>query len=253
MKYLAIFLHILLVIAFAERSFSQGSPPLMTDDSGVPGANKWENNIGFVFEGNSEENVFEGPIIDLNYGVGDHIQLKYEMGWIAETGEHFANKFDAILLGVKYNFSNGKEKEYEFSVYPQAAFSFNNESGKNIEYGFILPVMLSKEFDELSANAQLGFEMLGEERNGFYGLSFGKELSESLELLAELHGVFARADEAEEHEFFFNLETFVNIGANIKLTESILINAAVGRKLNTAITPEHGGEYFAYAGLQFLL
>src|SRR5438045_4211432 len=108
MKYAPILILFLLLFVFTENSFSQGSPPLMTDDSGVPGEGKWENNLGFVFEGNSDENAIEGPIIDLNYGVGDHLQLKYEMGWLAEKGEHFANKFDAILLGIKYNFSEGR-------------------------------------------------------------------------------------------------------------------------------------------------
>src|SRR4051812_32688720 len=103
---------IFFLISIPHIAWSQGSPPLMTDDSGVPGNGKWENNFGFGFEGNAEEHVIEGPVIDLNYGVGDHIQLKYEMGWAAEKGEHIANKFDAILVGVKYNFSEGKEDQY---------------------------------------------------------------------------------------------------------------------------------------------
>jgi hypothetical protein len=250
---------LLFFIAFSCISrvvFCQGSPPLMTDDSGVPGDGNWENNIGFGFEGGSKENILEGPIIDLNYGVGDHIQLKYEMSWLAEKGENLANKFDAILVGVKYNFSDGKSKDYELALYPQAVFSFNNESGKKIEYGLILPVTLTKEFEspEIGVNGQLGAEILEREVIGIYGFSIGKEINESLDLMAEVHGTFSKAHSTLfgiEHEFFVNQETFVNIGASVKATEHIVIQGAFGKKLNVGSDDEP--EFFGYAGLQFLL
>ena len=240
-----------------QLAIGQESPPLMTDDSGVPGDGKWENNIGFAFQGNNEKNVVEGPIIDLNYGLGDHIQLKYEMGWSAEKGEPLANHLDAAVLGLKYNFSDGTDDGLEFSLYPQTIFAFNNESGKKVEFGFILPAAVSKEYPGINFSVQAGFQILANETGGFYGLMVGREFGEKFGLMAELHGVFAKAhnisDAGVEHEFFFNQETFVNLGAAFKISETISILGAFGRKLNSAADAENGSENFAFAGLQFLM
>src|SRR3989440_6922898 len=48
---------------------------MITDDPGTPGPGKWENNVAIMFEHRSGETAYDLPAIDLNYGVGEHIQL----------------------------------------------------------------------------------------------------------------------------------------------------------------------------------
>ena len=48
---------------------------MITDDPGTPGNGRWENNLAIKFEHRSDEVVFETPTIDLNYGLGEHVQL----------------------------------------------------------------------------------------------------------------------------------------------------------------------------------
>ena len=48
---------------------------MITHDPGTPGKGKWENNFGFAFEHCPNETAIDVPAIDLNYGVGDHIQV----------------------------------------------------------------------------------------------------------------------------------------------------------------------------------
>ncbi len=248
---------ILVSLITFESARSQESPPLMTDDSDVPGDGKWENNIGFAFQGNAEANTLEGPILDLNYGVGKHLQLKYEMSWIAQKSQPLASGLDVIELGAKYKFSDGLDDELDYSIYPQVIFAFNNESGKKVEYGFKLPAAISKEFSAFKLGIQLGVERLGTDAHGFYGIMIGKEFDEVVAIMAELHGAFAKVHTVTqvgaEHEFFFNQETFVNFGASYKILKTVDVVAAFGRKLNTSATPEHGGEFFGFGGLQFLL
>jgi hypothetical protein len=63
-------------LAFAARvALGQGGPPMITDDPGTPGNGKWENNFAFAFEHRPGETGYEVPAIDLNYGLGDHIQV----------------------------------------------------------------------------------------------------------------------------------------------------------------------------------
>src|SRR2546430_17583068 len=65
----------MLVASVARIAFGQGGPPMITDDPGTPGNGKWENNLAIAFEHRRGETAYEVPAIDLNYGLGEHIQL----------------------------------------------------------------------------------------------------------------------------------------------------------------------------------
>src|SRR5438552_16775931 len=59
----------------ASSAFAQGGPPMITDDPGTPGNKKWEINLALAFEHRPGETSYDLPAIDLNYGVGEHVQL----------------------------------------------------------------------------------------------------------------------------------------------------------------------------------
>src|SRR5438270_2423599 len=48
---------------------------MVTDDPGTPGNGKWEINLALAFEHRPGETSYDLPAIDLNYGVGEHVQL----------------------------------------------------------------------------------------------------------------------------------------------------------------------------------
>jgi len=51
---------------------------MITDDPGTPGDGKWENNFAIAFEHRPGETAYDVPAIELNYGVGAHIQLSLQ-------------------------------------------------------------------------------------------------------------------------------------------------------------------------------
>jgi len=57
----------------------QGGPPMVTDDPGTPGGGHWEINLAWTGEHSSGETTQDAPLLDLNYGVGDRLQVKYEV------------------------------------------------------------------------------------------------------------------------------------------------------------------------------
>src|SRR5277367_2137724 len=64
---------------------AQGGPPYYTTDPGTPGPNSWEINLGympFLYTGSSVSHV---PDVDINYGIGERIQLTYESAWLRVT------------------------------------------------------------------------------------------------------------------------------------------------------------------------
>jgi hypothetical protein len=68
----------LLAIA-ARMAVAQGGPPFRTDDPETPGNRHWEINFGFIGQRNPASGSYQVPDFDINYGLGDRIQLKYEL------------------------------------------------------------------------------------------------------------------------------------------------------------------------------
>ena len=58
----------------AGRATSSG-----TDDPETPGNKQWEINFGWLGERSAGEGSYSVPDVDLNYGLGDSIQLKFEL------------------------------------------------------------------------------------------------------------------------------------------------------------------------------
>ena len=65
--------------ARACNARAQGGPPFITDDPGTPGNHHWEINFGWIANHNPGQSYYEIPDVDINYGWGDRIQLKYEI------------------------------------------------------------------------------------------------------------------------------------------------------------------------------
>jgi hypothetical protein len=55
---------------------------MLTDDPDTPGSGNWEINVGYIEERNKLERLRSVPHVDVNYGLGERIQLKYEIGWL---------------------------------------------------------------------------------------------------------------------------------------------------------------------------
>jgi hypothetical protein len=71
---------ILIAVALsATFAHAQGGPPFRTDDPDTPGNRNWEINIGLVGARNPGAGSYQLPDLDINYGLGDRIQLKYEI------------------------------------------------------------------------------------------------------------------------------------------------------------------------------
>lgn len=72
----------LLAIFLPTPAWAQGGPPLLTDDPDTPGPGYWEINLSTFLEKRLHSNTIETPRVDANYGVGQRIQLKFEVPWL---------------------------------------------------------------------------------------------------------------------------------------------------------------------------
>lgn len=228
------------------RLCAQGGPPMITDDPGTPGDGHWEINVALTTERRPGERITEMPLLDLNYGVGDRIQLKYEAAWLrlSENGDQHDGLSNS-LVGVKWRFYDAGEKAWSASTYPQ--LEFNNPGSHSDDRGLaehgtglILPLEVMKDFGAFEFNADLGFVRHPDGNSWFGGVVLGREVAHGVELAGELHW------DADAHLHAAVLTA--NVGVRVDLSEKCTLLASVGRELHNGHEPR--ASLIAYLGLQ---
>jgi len=268
------FLSLAMIAAlFSPVALAQGGPPFRSDDPDTPGNNHWEINVMTVGERNRFAGAYEVPNLDLNYGVGHRIQLKYELPLsIAEVRgdtEHVAAGLGNSLLGVKYRFyalhprsqkglKGERESIFGLSIYPQLVLNNPTRSVARdiVEPGpqFLFP---------LEGNAKLGpIRISGEVGRWFgnnhvpdswiRGLIMGHEFGNKVELFGEFYDqqdVKAIAGEPKARE------TTLGIGTRIPLVKNESIRfMGMGGRTFLKITPSNRQpSWIAELGIQFLV
>lgn len=228
------------------RLAAQGGPPMITDDPGTPGDGQWELNVAVTTERRPGERVVEMPLVDINYGIGDRLQLKYEAAWLRlDDGSDRHDGLSNSLVGVKWRFYDAGEKAWSASMYPQ--LEFNNPGSHSVDRGltehgtgFELPFQVMKDFGDFEFNADLGYVWHRSGNEWFGGLVIGREVRHGVELATELHW------ECDGH--FHDIVLTANVGARFALSEKCTLLVSVGRELRNRAEPR--ATFIAYLGLQ---
>jgi hypothetical protein len=115
---------LLALLSIAPMLHAQGGPPFRTDDPDTPGNHHWEINFGWIGDRNPAAGSYQVPDFDFNYGLGDRIQLKYELpiaieetraqpaapGSPAVPGQVIGGLGES-LLGIKWRFYEHHPKD----------------------------------------------------------------------------------------------------------------------------------------------
>jgi hypothetical protein len=232
----------------SPMAFGQGSPPLLTNNSGTPGGGKWEINIGFAVEKLHHETLYEAPILDINYGLGERMQLKYEVPWVFlhEKGTGTFNGLGNSELGFKYRFFDEKRNGISMSIYPQISFNNPTSSADRglVDHGkqLTLPVQVGRHVGPLGLNLQVGYSSIEhEEDEWMYGLALGWPVNNRFELMGEANG-------AAERDFGSNVLVF-NLGGILKVHDSVSLLFSSGRSFRKSDSTEPN--LLGFIGLQF--
>lgn len=209
---------------------------MITDDPFTVGANNWEINLLPTMEHIRGSTRYETPNVDLNYGVGYRIQLKFEVPWVVrkDAGLEAESGLGNAGIGMRYRFIDESRYGFAMSTYP--AFEFSGSPG-SVRRGvaeptrsFFLPVEIAKTINGIGVNGEVGylFEQ-GGEGSWEYGLLFGRDASEKVELLGELHG-------STDKDFSAN-DLLINLGSRIGVTDHVTLLLSAGRTLQSPGTP----------------
>ncbi len=245
---MALVVSICLLVPSLARA--QGGPPYYTNDPGTPGPNSWEINLGympFLYNGMSISHV---PDVDINYGVGERIQLTYESAWLRVVNGIAAPKYglEQDQLGVKWRFYDNEKTGFAVSLFPQ--LSVNNPD-HSVQRGLappgaslILPLEFSKKLGPIDVNWEVGYNAVHLGPDGWIaGLVVGHDVTKNLEVDAEFYGIQT-----------FNHSTSqqtVDAGLRYKIHPPFILLLMAGRSVESA---RNGQPFFVgYFGMQFLL
>jgi hypothetical protein len=224
-------------------------PPLLTDDTGTPGDRHWEINLAYTLDKRHTETTHEVPILDFNYGVGDNIQLKYEVPWLVlhERDAGTKSGLGKSVVGVKWRFLDEKRYVVSMSVYPQCEFNNPTSSSDRglVDKGtdVLLPLQVSKRIGQIWVNGEIGYMFRQHfDDEWLYALSSGYQIRENLTFLGEIH--CNSTNNFDENEVVFNM------GTQWDLNKTCGILASVGRSLYNSKGDDV--EFMSYLGVQFL-
>src|SRR5579862_6716312 len=95
-----------LALLASGSAFAQGGPPLVTDDPGTPGDGKWEINLASIGSKTYRHWEIDALDADINYGLGDNIQLKLDVPWTyaKDAGGSWDSGLGSVDWGVKWRF-----------------------------------------------------------------------------------------------------------------------------------------------------
>jgi hypothetical protein len=261
---------LLLLPAFgAALAHAQGGPPFITDDPGTPGNRHWEINFGWIADHNPGNAYYETPDIDMNYGWGDRIQLKYELPMAVATDQNNTTRagLGESLLGVKWrpyeHHKAGEPKsddnmDFSLGTYPQV--SINNPTSavrRGIaENGpqYYLPVEFTAQVGPIGFDGEVG-RWIGNQNvpsRWGRGLIAGHEFNDRLELYGEIYDL---QDANQIGSVPKQRELTLDLGGRQMLDRAghFRLLFMGGRAIQAVTRQNSEPSWIAYVGVQLLL
>jgi hypothetical protein len=243
-------LSLIWLLLVSVSAFGQGGPPYYTNDPGTPGPLNWEINLGYMPFFYSDQSVSHTPDVDINFGVGERIQLTYENAWlrVQNPGSKTAFGLGQSNPGVKWRFYDAGESGLSVSVFPQFFLNNPNDAVRRgitpPSQSFLLPFEFSKKFGPVDVDYEIGYQAVHKGPDGWLtGLVLGHEFTKKFELDMEFYsqGTFHPAQ----------YQPTIDFGGRYKIHSPVILLFMAGRAPETSRSNQ--AYFVGYFGLQFLL
>jgi hypothetical protein len=238
------------ILHFADSAHAQAGPPFLTNDPGTPGNANWEINLGSMETISRGVSSYQVPQIDLNFGLGDRIQLTYEIPYVLQTsgGQPIESGWSNAYPGVKWRFLDEGDESWQVSTFPQAetgTSSLARQKGIAVPGPrYLLPLEVSKKIGPLDVDFEAGYYVAGHgPKERILGFVAGRPVTDRLELDAELYD--DRAYDVTPQSVTLDL------GGRYKLGRGLIALFMAGRSVNGV--SDRRPEFIGYFGIQMLL
>jgi hypothetical protein len=229
---------------------AQGGPPYYTNDPGTPGHLNWEINLGYMPFLYSDQAVTHTPDVDINFGVGERIQLTYENAWLRVHNLSSSAKYGLGQSnpGVKWRFYDAGEGGLSISVFPQLFLNNPNDAVRRgvtpASETFLLPLEFAKKLGPVDVNFEIGYASVRNGPDGWItGFVLGRDITPKFEVDMELYnqGTFHPSEN----------QPTIDFGGRYKFHSPLIFLFMAGRALEPARSNQ---SYFVgYFGIQLLL
>ena len=231
------------ILCWALPRALHAGPPLITDDPGTPGPNRWELNVATTLEYGPSDYLLESPLLDVNYGVGERVQLKVECpwAWTAPVGHAPSGSLGNPVFGVKWRFLDQESNGIDLSVYPQ--FDFNPTIKREAaifdrETEFLFPFEIAWSAGTWQVYGDVGFDWAIYESDIVWaGIAGQAEVADGFDVMAEVH-VEVPTDAS-------GAGVAANVGFTYDFNDTFTLLASGGTAAWTG-----GPDLLAYLGLQ---
>ncbi|MGO9934597.1 MAG: hypothetical protein ACLPV8_22665 [Steroidobacteraceae bacterium] len=238
---------ILLLVPHPARA--QAGPPFLSNDPGTPGNANWEINLASMQTTTRGVSSTQVPQIDLNFGLGDRIQLTYEIPYIAQTstGQPQQSGWGNGYPGVKWRFLDQGEDGWQMSTFPQVetgASAHARAAGIAVAGPrYLLPLEVTKKVGEFDVDFEVGRYLPGNgPKERILGLVAGRPVTSRLELDAELY---------DDRVYDAQHSTTLDLGGRYKLGRGFIALFMAGRSINGVSSGQP--QFIGYFGVQILL
>ena len=221
---------------------------MITDDPGTPGNRKWENNFAIAFAHRSGETAYEVPAVDLNYGVGDHIQLTLQTAPVLLKRSHngVIGGIGETETAIKWRFLDEASSGFDMSMFPRVILNITQSSVRRglADDGtrFQIPFQAAKAFGRLHLDTEVGPRASTVGRSEWLsGIVIGADLTQQTMLMIELH---------DESRMNFSRDVLtINVGLRHEFTEHYILIVSMGHELRS---PNQPTALIGYFGMQFV-
>ncbi len=234
------------LLAMSGPASAQGGPPLVTDDPGTPGDGHWEINVATIVARTPTARQVLAPDADINYGLGETVQLKADIPWVwaREDGAAWKSGLGAGEFGLKWRFLDQGPEGISVSTYPQYTRRLLASSVRrglaDPGHALFLPIEVASSAGGFDFDGELGRSLVhGGGSAWVAGAVLAHGCGADLECLAEVRRSNAPGDGW----------TLLNLGLHWELGPGLAGLAAAGRQFgHTAGNPQRA---LVYLGLQF--
>ncbi len=227
------------------------SPPLIIDDPGTPGCEKWEINVTFDIDFSKNEKHIEAPLLDVNYGIGDNLQLKFEIpNQMDQDEQESRSGVGNAKIGVKYLFYRDSKKDLEIAFYPQLDIPISStQPDSEINLPFLVTKKVGEtRLGEVIAAANIAYSIANNgDAKDFLSMAagIGVPLTRKTAIMGEIATEQALGSTAEEPR---EAVVIANVGIKTPFIKDYSFYASVGISLMSSDGQQH---FYALSGLQW--
>jgi hypothetical protein len=240
----------LVALLLSLPAHAQAGPPFLSNDPGTPGNANWEINIAVAPTVTREASAYQVPQLDVNYGLGERLQLTYEVPFVVANGAgapQVSGRGNSTA-GMKWRFFDQGEDGWQLLTFPQIE---SGGSARAVEEGlavagprYFLPIEIGRKLDGFEFDFEAGeFVPVRGPHETTLGLAVGHALSPRLELAAELFNDRVSGPAPPQ--------TTLDIGGRYRLHPGFSALFMAGRSVDGTATGQP--ELFGYFGIQILL